>query len=109
MALKDARRGESWQTWPAELMRREGSHRFLDFTCQELSEEVGFYQFGQFLFFRQWTTLKEYAHAHNVNLIGDVPIFVSPDSADVWANPKYFLLDGADAPQGGGRSTPGLF
>ena len=99
MALKDARRGESWQTWPAELLRREGSHRFLDFTRQELSEEVGYYQFGQFLFFRQWTTLKEYAHVHNVKLIGDVPIFVSPDSADVWANPKLFLLDGAMRPK----------
>jgi 4-alpha-glucanotransferase len=99
MALKDARRGESWHSWPPELLRREGSLRFLDFTRQELMEEVGYYQFGQFLFFRQWSALKDYAHARNVRLIGDVPIFVSPDSADIWANPKLFLLDGALRPK----------
>ena len=99
MALKEARKGASWNTWPRELMRREGDNKFLEFTRQELSEEVGLHQFGQFLFFRQWHDLHEYARSKNVQIIGDAPIFVSGDSADVWANPKLFLLDAAMRPK----------
>ena len=54
---------------------------------------VGLHQFRQFLFFRQWNELKHYANSRGIHLIGDVPIFVSSDSADVWANPELFLLD----------------
>src|SRR5262249_11177682 len=54
---------------------------------------AGLHQFAQFLFFRQWTELKKYANGRGLRLIGDIPIFVSSDSADVWANPQLFLLD----------------
>ena len=57
------------------------------------------HQFGQFLFFHQWADLRRYARDRGVRLIGDVPIFVSGDSADVWANPKLYLLDGALRPK----------
>lgn len=98
MALKDARRGASWVQWPRELMR-VGDNKLLEFTRQELSEEIGLQQFGQFLFFRQWQALREFAHSRGVRIIGDVPIFVASDSADVWANPKMFLLDAAMRPK----------
>jgi len=99
MALKDARRGSSWTTWPRELMRRDGESKHLEFTRRELGEEIGLHQFGQFLFFRQWRALRDYAHSRGIRIIGDVPIFVAADSADVWANPKLYLLDAAMRPK----------
>ncbi len=99
MALKDARRGADWTSWPRELMRAAGDNKLLEFTRKELHEEAGLHQFGQFLFFRQWQALREYAHARSIRIIGDVPIFVSGDSADVWSNPKLFLLDSALRPK----------
>lgn len=98
-AIKDARLGESWQNWPSEFLRREKTSSVLDFARNEMSDEVNFHQFGQFLFFRQWNSLRKYANAKGIRLIGDIPIFVSPDSSDVWGNPKLFLLDGALRPK----------
>src|SRR5205085_3064717 len=54
---------------------------------------AGRHKFGQFLFARQWSAVKAHANAKGVKLIGDAPIFVSSDSADVWANPELFQLD----------------
>src|SRR5262249_48061999 len=65
----------------------------------ELAGAVGMHQFGQFLFYRQWRAVKRYANERHVQLIGDVPIFVSADSADVWANPGLFLLDAERRPR----------
>src|SRR5207248_336835 len=62
---------------------------------KEQADHYGRHAFGQFLFFRQWDDLKRHAHAHGIKLIGDVPIFVAPDSVDVWAAPGLFLLDPA--------------
>ena len=56
-------------------------------------EDIGYYKFLQFLFFTEWGELKAYANKHGVQIIGDIPIFVSMDSADVWANQKLFKLD----------------
>jgi 4-alpha-glucanotransferase len=60
---------------------------------QELAEEIFYYKFVQYEFFRQWTELKKYANENGVDIIGDIPIYVSHDSADVWANPEIFALD----------------
>jgi 4-alpha-glucanotransferase len=60
---------------------------------RELADKLEKYHFRQFIAYRQWTRLKEYAHGKGLRLIGDLPIFVSLDSADVWANPDQFLLD----------------
>ena len=54
---------------------------------------MGLHAFAQFLFFVQWRRLREYAHERGIKIIGDIPIFVSGDSADVWANPEFFQLD----------------
>jgi 4-alpha-glucanotransferase len=91
MALKEAHGGASWFTWPRELLRREPPA--LARAGQGLHDVVGRHQFGQFLFYRQWGSLKSYANHRGIRLIGDLPIFVSSDSADVWANPELFLLD----------------
>ena len=55
--------------------------------------------FSQFLFFAQWRRLREYAHERGIKIIGDIPIFVSGDSADVWANPELFQLDAERKPR----------
>jgi 4-alpha-glucanotransferase len=91
MALKDAHGGANWNDWPADIMRRQPTA--LKDVRRQLSRAVGQHQFAQFLFFRQWKELKHYANSQGVYLIGDVPIFVSSDSSDVWANPELFLLD----------------
>jgi 4-alpha-glucanotransferase len=90
-ALKEAHAGREWTDWPAELVRREPAA--LAAARAQLADAIGLQQFGQFLFFRQWQALRRYAHDRGVRLIGDIPIFVAPDSADVWANPQLFQLD----------------
>jgi 4-alpha-glucanotransferase len=96
MALKDAHGGASWLKWPRDLVRREPGP--LGRARRELAAGIGLHKFRQFLFFRQWKAVRDYAHNRGVRLIGDVPIFISADSADVWANPGLFLLDEERAP-----------
>jgi 4-alpha-glucanotransferase len=91
MALKAFQDGAGWQQWPRDLVERDPGavHR----ARHELADAVGRHQLGQFLFFRQWKALKRHANDRGIRIIGDMPIFVSPDSADVWSNPHLFLLD----------------
>lgn len=97
MALKDAQGGRSWLEWPADLCLRQPAA--LDKARKELKDQVGLHRFRQFLFFRQWQALKQYAHQRGIRYIGDVPIFVSSDSCDVWANRELFLLDERGRPR----------
>lgn len=91
MALKMSFHAASWLLWPEEVRRRDPQtlrkYRTL------LSQEIEFWKFCQFCFFRQWTALKNYAHEKGIEIIGDLPIYVSLDSADVWAQPSLFCLD----------------
>jgi 4-alpha-glucanotransferase len=91
MAIKAAHGGGSWQDWPDELRLREP--RALASARQRLSYAIDRTRFSQFLFFRQWDKLHRHATSREVQIIGDVPIFVAGDSADVWSNPDLFLLD----------------
>ena len=91
MALKDAGGGAPWWQWPEELRRREP--HALARTGEELREETDFWRGVQYLFFRQWQKLKEYVNGRGIGLIGDLPIYVALDSADVWAGPELFQLD----------------
>ena len=91
MALKDAHAGASWLDWESELVQREPSA--LERARREFSDAIDRHRFCQFLFHRQWTDLKRYARRKGIHLIGDIPIFVSSDSADVWSNPELFQLD----------------
>ena len=91
MALKDKFGGVSWFQWPEELRRRDPAA--LKAAEQELSQDISFWKAVQYLFFAQWRSLKEYANQKGVSIIGDLPIYVAGDSADVWANPGQFQLD----------------
>lgn len=91
MAIKESQNGEPWNLWPKPLKFRETSA--LEEFSREKRSQIEKHQFSQFLFFRQWNALKQYAHAQGIQIIGDIPFVIAQDSADVWANPKLFLLD----------------
>lgn len=91
MALLEKIDGASWVEWPDELRRRKPEA--LEHWRDRLSDEVFFQKFLQFEFFRQWSELKTYANAQKIRIIGDIPIYVAHNSADVWANPEIFQLD----------------
>lgn len=91
MALKDRFQGLPWYQWPQELKTRQPDAIWQ--TRRELKEDVRFYCFVQYLFHQQWDALRQYAHQNGVQIIGDVPIYVPYDSADVWSNPELFQLD----------------
>ena len=76
-------------------------------SCQELTDEILFWKKVQFLFFYQWEKLKAYAEENNIKIIGDLPIYVSYDSADVWAHPEEFHLDENLCPIVVNKSMPG--
>ena len=91
MAIKDSQKGISWAEWPREFQDHDSDA--VKKARQELDREVGFYCFQQYLFHRQWMKLKEYANQKGIGIIGDVPIYVAPDSADAWADPGLFQFD----------------
>jgi 4-alpha-glucanotransferase len=96
MAIKESFGGGSWIEWPEEYRMRdkETLEKFRD----EYQYAIDRHAYGQFLFFRQWAKLKDHAHDHNVQIIGDIPIFVAHDSADVWSHPDLFFLDDEGKP-----------
>ncbi len=96
MALKDFHQGAAWNSWSEDLVLRRPAG--LERARRLLAGGVGRHKLGQFLFARQWAAVKAYANAKNIRLIGDVPIFVAGDSADVWANPELFKLDARREP-----------
>lgn len=96
MAAKEHFGGASWTGWPETLRRREESA--LREYGSLLHREVVFHQFCQWLFFRQWGRLKWELGKLDIELVGDVPIYVTHDSADVWANQGLFRLDAQGAP-----------
>ncbi|MGM9549071.1 MAG: 4-alpha-glucanotransferase [Faecousia sp.] len=91
MALKDAYGGAPWLTWPEKL--RLHDEEALAQKRRELSDEIGLQYFVQYEFDKQWKALRSYANSSGLRIIGDVPIYVPLDSADVWANPELYQLD----------------
>ena len=89
-ALKDKYKRGCYLEWPVELLRRTPDA--LDRERHELANQIELVRFAQFLLSRQAQRLAQHAHDNGVQLIGDLPFFVSPDSSDVWANPELFLL-----------------
>lgn len=96
MALKSRFKGKNWSAWPRDLSHREPAA--LQQCGEELGPQIGAHKYVQWQFYRQWHALKSYASGKGVQLFGDIPIFVAHDSADVWANPGLFHLDGAGQP-----------
>lgn len=90
-ALKEEFGGEPWSRWDAKLARREPAS--LKRAMRELEEEIHYHEYVQYVFFRQWGEVKRAANEAGIEVVGDIPIFVSHDSADVWANQELFHLD----------------
>lgn len=91
MAIKGKFDQKSWTTWDIDLKKR--NNEVLLKYKEELFEEINFWKFVQYIFYQQWNRLKKYCNKNGIQIIGDIPIYVAMDSADVWANPKQFLLD----------------
>ena len=91
MALRAKYQQAPFTAWPLALLRREPAA--VAEAKSELADAIDQFRFGQFLLLRQWRMLKEHADRRGVRILGDLPIFVSPDSSDVWANPELFLVD----------------
>ena len=91
MALKDANDGQAWSKWDKDLRLRK--KEAMESAKEQYAEEIRFYKMLQYLFYKQWNELKSYANEEGIEIIGDVPIYVAGDSADVWANPDQFYLD----------------
>ena len=91
MALKDIYQGAAWSEWETDIKLRRADA--LQKVKEELTEEIDFWKMLQYLFYKQWASLKSYANEKGIRMIGDVPIYVAMDSVDVWANPSQFYLD----------------
>ena len=96
MALKDANHGKSWSEWEEGI--RDRKPEAMEEARQKLRVDIGFYEFVQYEFFRQWDALKGYANAQGIQIIGDIPIYVAFDSADTWSDTKQFQLDADNLP-----------
>ena len=96
MALKEAHGYEPWPTWEKPLRTRQPEALAEARKQYEVAIQRQIYR--QFIFYRQWARLRTLAHANHIQLIGDIPIFVAHDSADVWANPQLFYLDESGKP-----------
>ena len=96
MAIKEHFRGRDWQNWSVSLLMR--LRPVMEAYREELRDAIRFQYFLQFKFFQQWRALRSYANDRGIKIIGDVPIYVPLDSADVWANPELFQLDASRRP-----------
>lgn len=91
MAVKDYFGGVSWNEWDEDI-RRYNPQSVARYR-EKFADEIGFYQYLQYLFWNQWTALKQYANNKGIKIIGDIPIYVAFDSADTWANPRMFQFN----------------
>ena len=107
LALRERFGGKELKDWPDEIRLRHPSA--LARYRAELADECAFHAFLQMLFFRQWTAVKAYANGKGISIIGDLPIYVSPDSAEVWSRPELFQLKEDMTPSGVAGVPPDAF
>ncbi|REL38738.1 4-alpha-glucanotransferase [Rhodohalobacter sp. SW132] len=91
MACSISNNRDSWNTWDPDVAQRKTSA--LKKLRKEFADEIEYHTWLQFEFFNQWYALKEYANSKNIRVVGDIPIFVDHNSADVWSHPEYFEVD----------------
>ena len=96
MALKKLHGGAAWNRWEKEVAWRQPAA--LKGAARSLEDEIRFQKYVQYQFFGQWQSLRDYAHRRGIRLVGDAPIYVAHDSADVWSHPELFCLDGKGNP-----------
>ena len=107
MALKDFFGDVAWTAWPQDIRLHWGFA--LDYYREKLYFDIEFQQYLQFKFFQQWLKLKKYANEKGIQIIGDMPIYVSLDSSDVWAHPELFQLDESNTPTAIAGCPPDAF
>ena len=107
MALKSFFNEAPFRQWPEDIRMHWGFA--LDYYNRELYFDVEFQKYLQFKFDQQWTRLKAYANAKHIQIVGDIPIYVSPDGADVWAHPELFQLDESNKPTAIAGCPPDAF
>lgn len=107
MAVKEEQGGAPWYAWPQPL--RDRSSAALAAALERLDDRVLLHAYLQTEFTRQWDAVRAYAHAHGVRIIGDLPMYVAPDSADVWAQPAQFRLDPDGQPSAVAGVPPDYF
>ncbi|MGN1001319.1 MAG: 4-alpha-glucanotransferase [Oscillospiraceae bacterium] len=107
MTLKDTQDGAPWYDWPEEL--RSADREALNTARKRFAGKIAARRAEQYLFFRQWNALRDYAGGKGIAFIGDVPIYVALDSADVWANPALFQLDETRRPRDVAGCPPDAF
>ena len=108
MAIKEHFDMKSWIDWPDEDIRRRKSEA-IDKYKELLKDKIYFYEYLQFLFFKQFNNLKQYMNDLGIKLIGDVPIYIPLDSCDCWMNPECFELDENYVPKAVAGVPPDYF
>ena len=91
MAAKDFHNGDVWSKWDKGLIHR--TENALNEWKEKLSDDIQYHKFVQFNFFKQWKAVRDYANNNGIKIIGDMPIFIAYDSADLWANKEIFSVD----------------
>jgi 4-alpha-glucanotransferase len=107
ISLKHEHKEHAWYEWEPELATRQPEA--LEAARTRLDRDIRFQKFLQYLFSRQWQRMRDYARRQNVNMFGDLPIYVAEDSADVWARPDLFHLDMSGRPTVVAGVPPDLF
>ncbi len=107
MAIKNAHQGACFTNWEEAFLLRD--EETLSKCRRMYREEILFYEYIQYVFDKQWQALKAYANEAGIQIVGDVPIYVAPDSADVWANPELFQLDEKNKPLAVAGCPPDAF
>ena len=107
MTVKDVFGGVSWDNWDEDIRLRKPEA--LEKYRRTYGEEIQFYEFLQYLFAEQWQKLKTYANSKEIEIVGDIPIYVAFDSADTWACPELFQLDENLLPTGVAGCPPDAF
>ena len=107
MAIKPCFDGACWSDWAEDIRKRWGYS--MDYYKTTYKENIDFYKYIQYLFDRQWKKLKKYANENQVEIVGDIPIYVAFDSADAWANPSLFQFDSENKPSAVAGCPPDAF
>lgn len=97
MAIKEHFDNLAWTEWPDEAIRRREPASLTSYR-EKLADKLTYHRVTQYLFFKQWLRLKAYANEHHIEIVGDMPIYVAADSADVWAQPHFFKTDAVGKP-----------
>ena len=107
MSLKERHQGAAWHTWEKDIAARQAEA--LAYWKEALAEKIKYHKYLQHQFYKQWAALRQYAQQHGIRLVGDMPIFVAHDSADVWAHPDLFHLDSDGKPTVVAGVPPDIF